>query len=120
MIKALKIVTLTFAGLLLSINIASASSMSTERMNPCLFSLHNLQNHGYSENRSYTSEEIHNLLNRSDIVAKNVDTLVPGQSYQLVYSCYVDHQLARATLQALPVNSPAGVVTNITWEKSTL
>jgi hypothetical protein len=114
--KMLAIVALSAAALV-STNMASASVYSNHRgENACLFQLVNLKNHGFAEHNAYTSEQIHQLLNSSDIQAKNVDTLVPGQSYQLVYSCYVDHQLARATLQALPINNPNHVVTNITWQ----
>ncbi len=111
-----KLITLSLAGLLLSTGIASASVYSHYTgENACMFTLSNLESHGFSPQNAYTSEAIHSLLNRVNVKAQNVDTLIPGQTYQLSYSCYVDHQLARITLQALPVNSPSHVITNITW-----
>lgn len=114
--KLLRIVPLALIGLALSTSVASASIFSMAKgENPCLFGLANLKNHGYTENKTYTTEEIHQLLRASDIEARNVETLTPGQSYQLAYSCYVDHQLARITLQALPINNASRVITNIYW-----
>ncbi len=114
--KILSIFILSMAGLLVGTNVASASVFSdTQGENPCLFGLSNLKSHGFSENSTYTTEQIHHLLRDIDVEARNVETLAPGQSYQLAYSCYVDHNLARATLQALPVGNPNHVITNIYW-----
>ena len=112
----LRVTTLALLGLALSTSIASASVYSYARgENPCRFGLKNLENHGYNKDKTYTAEGIHQLLKDTDIEAKNVDTLVPGQSYYISYSCYVDHQLARTTLKAVPVNNAAHVITNIYW-----
>jgi len=114
--KALPVLIFSLAGLLLSTNIASADSYNElNGENPCVFTLHNLKNHGFSTQRAYTGQQIHQLLNSIDVDTRNVDTIVPGQSYQLAYSCYVDHHLARATLQAVPASGATRIVSNIFW-----
>lgn len=93
---------LAFAGL----GLAASANVALAAPSPdtvCLSQLQELKFNGYVDNSVYTTEGITQILRASNLVPNFRNWVAPGETFRVSYNCYVDHQLAHMTLNAMPV-----------------